>query len=227
MSNIDADVWILTETHEQLSPGSGFEAHSSGPPDRDHEPGERWVTIWSRLPMEALSEMSDSSRTAAARILSPRLGAVVVFGTVLPWLGSAWRDVPAGNGAAFRAALALQVADWGRIQQAHPDAAWVVAGDLNQDLAGRHYYGSRVNRALLEEALSSSGLRCLTGGELDPVPQHAPSHASIDHICVSSKLAAVGPARSWPHSASPPRDLSDHFGLVVDVDRINCDGAPT
>ena len=66
---------------------------------------------------------------------------IVVYGTVLPWLGSPWRGVPALNGAAFAAALEAQAADWNRLQAEHPECDFAVGGDLNQDLAHEpHYY---------------------------------------------------------------------------------------
>ena len=42
-------------------------------------------------------------------------------------------------------------------------------GDLNQDLAPTHYYGSRQNRTALHEALDQAGLVALTAGALDPL----------------------------------------------------------
>ncbi len=47
------------------------------------EPGERWVTIWSRLPIEALPSLSDASRSVAARVVARDVGPIVVAGTVL------------------------------------------------------------------------------------------------------------------------------------------------
>ena len=40
MASISADLWILTETHESISPGDGFFSATSGVPDRESMPGE-------------------------------------------------------------------------------------------------------------------------------------------------------------------------------------------
>jgi hypothetical protein len=143
LDRIDADVWVLTETHDSVSPGPGYSAVSTGHPDRPGEPGERWATVWSRLPIEPLPPTRDPARSVAALVQPPHGAPLVVYGTVLPWLGSPWRDFPADNGLAFRAALAAQLADWIALVRQFPDRDLCVLGDLNQDLSRRDYYGSR------------------------------------------------------------------------------------
>ena len=103
MAMVDADIWILTETHELLPPGDGFSGVFSGEPDQA-APGERWVGIWSPHAMEPLTTfVSDEERCAAALIRHPKLGDIVVFGCVLPWVGSAWRSIDYKDGACQRA----------------------------------------------------------------------------------------------------------------------------
>src|SRR5271170_68190 len=91
MVGIGADLWILTETHDAINPGDGFFCVTSDLPDRISKRGERWVAIWSRFRLEALDLFVglDTARCAAARLEHPELGKIVVFGCVLPWLGSA------------------------------------------------------------------------------------------------------------------------------------------
>lgn len=123
--------------------------------------------------------------------------------------------MPTAGGAAFSAALDAQLTDWRSLQRYNPYYDFILAGDLNQDLGMSHYYGSRKNRSILQTALLTANLRCLTAAAYDPVPKHAPSHASIDHICVSKWLTPAGAAVSWPTAIMPQRDLSDHFGVLV------------
>ena len=219
LDRVDADVWVLTETHNSVSPGPGYSAASTGYPDRPGEPGERWATIWSRLPIEPLPPTRDAARTVAALVKPPDGAPLVVYGTVLPWLGSPWRDFPADDGMAFRAALAAQLADWIALVRQFPDADLCVLGDLNQDLSRRDYYGSRGNRLALLDALRTVGLSALTadptdpGGHADvinrgPVPRHGPH-----------RVAQHGSARLevWPSGAAPDRRLSDHYGVAADL----------
>src|SRR5665647_2911689 len=84
LDRVDADVWVLTETHDSVSPGPGYSAVSAGQPDRPGEPDERWATIWSRLPIEPLPPTRDVARSVAA-LVHPTTGRpLVIYGTVLP-----------------------------------------------------------------------------------------------------------------------------------------------
>lgn len=217
MSEVDADIWILTETHEELSPGVGFSGVFSGEPDQPSKIGERWVGIWSRHRTEPLGAfVSDGARCAAARISIPNSRDIIVFGCVLPWVGSAWRDTGSEHGA-FDAALHLYLVDWRRLRSANPDAVFVAAGDFNQDLAERHYYGSKRQRLLLESALESAGLTALTGGDGDPIARDSSPCACIDHICISNEpTLPVKRTTRWPDLPAPDKRISDHFGVAVE-----------
>jgi hypothetical protein len=216
---VDADVWVLTETHDSVSPGPGYSAVSTGQPDRPGEPGERWATIWSRLPIEPLPPTRDTARSVAALVRPTTGRPLIVYGTVLPWLGSRWRDLPADNGVAFRAALAAQLADWITLVGQVPEGDLCVIGDLNQDLSRRYYYGSRANRTALLDALATVHLSALTADPSDPVRALAPLRASIDHICIPTRVAHRGSARLelWPPGIAPDARLSDHFGVAADL----------
>jgi endonuclease/exonuclease/phosphatase family metal-dependent hydrolase len=219
LDRVDADVWVLTETHDSVSPGPGFSSVSTEHPDRAGEPGERWATVWSRLPIEPLPPTRDPARAVAA-VVRPTHGApFVVYGTVLPWLGSPWRDVPAHLGRAFRAALMAQLADWVDVVGLFPEGGLFVLGDLNQDLSSVYYYGSGRNRLALLDALESVGLSALTAHPNDPVRAMAWDRASIDHVCVPARIAAHGSPRLevWPPGPAPDRRLSDHFGVAANL----------
>lgn len=209
------DVWILTETSTQLSPGPGWHGVFSAPRSKARV-DERWVAVWTRGEAPEVTT-ADPDRTSAARVRLPGGIELIVYGTVLPWLGSPWQEHPSRGGAAFAAALEAQAADWQRLRRDHPDALLCVAGDFNQDLNDKHYYGSGRGRQKLRETLEGAGLVCLTGGDRDPVA--AVTHGergNIDHICVSHELAGGDPRSwAWPGSHDGLRGLSDHFGIGV------------
>jgi hypothetical protein len=214
--HVAADLWVLTETHDDLRVDLPY-VHSSMPGrDGTDDDGHRWVSIWSRHPIQPLSA-SDEQRTAAALVTIPDCPSFIVFGSVLPWTGSQWQGHAGKGGIAFSAALACQLGDWRRIRRDFPEADLFLAGDLNQDLAPSHYYGSRANRAALESALNEVGLVALTAGDDDPVWREAAPRASIDHICatIRSRWNPGLPIR-WHLTPAPPRTLSDHFGVAVD-----------
>jgi endonuclease/exonuclease/phosphatase family metal-dependent hydrolase len=214
---VEADVWVLTETHDDVEPGPEYRSASTSGADRASGPGERWVSIWSRFPIEPLPSTSDPVRAVAARIAPARGTPLIVYGTVLPWLGSSWRGIEAVDGKAFEAALDVQAADWRAIRRIHPDHDLMVAGDFNQDLADTHYYGSRANRLRLTAALQQADLIALTASGDDPVRRGSPTNACIDHVCVSEALRRrCRSVHRWPDTPRPDRRMSDHFGIAVE-----------
>lgn len=218
---VGADVWVLTEAHDGFSPGHTY-SHSSDPGrDGQRGPEHRWVTIWSRFPIEPLVT-SDSARTAAVRVRPDSGEPFIVFGTVLPWTGSAWRGFDGAGGVAFGESLSVQHADWLRLRSDFPADEFFVLGDINQDLVASQprYYGSARNRAALEVALGSAGLTPLTAGDGDPVRRDSAPCACIDHICMrTDSVWRTEPAIRWPNAPVPERSLTDHFGVAVTLRR--------
>jgi hypothetical protein len=211
MADVNADVWVLTETFRGFAPGPGYElaASSVDAPDRTAGPGERWVAIWSRLPALPVPLTANLERAAAAQVGD----VLTVVGTVLPWHGDRRHPVHRGS-AAFCTRLSEQSADWRQLRVG--SGALCVAGDFNQDLltTGR-YYGSAKGRQALLETLASAGLKCLTGGEDDPLA--GAGRACIDHICVAG-VRAVGRHSVWPAPGELSRRLTDHYGSWADLE---------
>lgn len=222
ISSVGADIWFLTETHENVGPGEEFFSCFSGEPERASQIGERWVGLFTRWPMTPLTEfVSDAPRCATAHIPDSPFGELVLYGTVLPWT-NAWHGIPGANGQAFEAALSVQRDDWLRLAQHFPDATLILAGDFNQDLAPWHYYGSKRKRVLLESALRNANLIPLTAGTDDPIARDSSPFACIDHICISAGKDWVSTnTQRWPDTPTPVRALSDHFGVSIEVVRRN------
>ena len=89
-------------------------------------------------------------------------------------------------------------------------------GDFNQDLAPTHYYGFRLKRNALVEALDECGLVALTSGEGDPIRRETAPLACINHICALRDSKWISePAIRWPQTSITDARLSDHFGLSV------------
>jgi hypothetical protein len=220
ISAVGADLWVLSETHEEVGLGEKFSSCFSGQPDRPSQMGERWIGLFSRWTMTSLSKfVSDSSRCAAGHITESPFGELVLYGTVLPWT-NAWRGIPAQNGQAFGAALSEQCDDWQRIAKHFPDATFILAGDFNQDLALNHYYGSKRKRSMLEGALRKADLIPLTAGVSDPIARDSAPNACIDHIFISASKGWTSiDTQRWPNSPTPVGSLSDHFGVSVDLMR--------
>jgi endonuclease/exonuclease/phosphatase family metal-dependent hydrolase len=214
MSAIPADIWVLTETHDDLTIGPQHTAvHSAQRPISDYprrvKPGSRWVSIWSSYPIELVSLAdADDERTVSAMVQAPN-GPIVVFGTVMPWRGDKGRNATV--------AVKQQVGNWCELQRRFPASALCVAGDFNADLlpARSMIYPNAEARRALSAGLEECGLLTITAPEATPGPQ---GRWLIDHIALPkdwelhARVSAV-----WKEENGKPR-LSDHWGTVVQVD---------
>ncbi len=210
----DADVWVLTETHDQLDLAATHVPVSTvqRPTGRT---GGRWATIWTRWPVLERLPVEDPLRTVAALLESP-VGPLVVYGTVLPWGTDPGPTGKARGWSEMDRVLPLQVGEWRRLRERFPDAPLVVAGDLNMNLGGKHYYGTASCRKVLREGLADVGLACAT--ETDRVPAGALRHPHIDHVVVPSAWVPRSRVVSaWEGTTADGARLSDHSGLVLEV----------
>lgn len=207
----NADIWVLTETRDELDLSFPYAANSSVPRDPTVAT-PRWVTIWSRFPLLAPVNVRDNSRTVAAIYKSP-LGRLLVYGTVMPWHSD--RDPETVNWAKHERVVAEQAAEWLALRQQHPEAALCVAGDLNMSLGGPRYYGTKEGRRLLQSGMERAGLTCVTRTEDVPVGLLEEPH--IDHVLLPESWGkGTRVVEAWPGTVEGVR-LSDHSGVVVEV----------
>jgi hypothetical protein len=219
-----AEITILTETHQDICPGVNQNGVHSGTPDRPcKDAGERWCSIWSRFPLDDLnSYISDKARCTAARLNHPVYGTITVFSFILPWLSDKWRNIPTKGGECFGEALNLYRQDWQNLRSRFPADTFILAGDFNQSLVDHRYYGSKIQKAILEETLKSDGLLPLTAYENDPVARDSFPKACIDHICINKSAGMILQSSDrWPDTATPDKTLSDHFGIIVTLKGSN------
>jgi hypothetical protein len=217
LKSLEADVWVLTETHDDLDLSASHTAiHSES---RYATPGGRWTTIWTSLPVIELLSTSDPRRCVAVRLDAGKAGEIIVYGTVLPWNGDAGPGVtpPARGWDEFHRVVPLQGREWASLREDHPGATLVVAGDLNQDLGGQHYYGTKACRALLTAELAGASLSCLT--TTDRFGPDVLQHPPIDHVCAGPGRDRSFTARvlGWNNVVDGVR-LSDHGGVLVGLD---------
>jgi hypothetical protein len=99
MRVVNPDVWILTETWEDFTPGDKYQrvAVSRSAGDLKNSLGRCWVAIWAKLDLsaESLDNHGQKDRMACAICTKPGQTRVVVVGTV-PCLGLATRCGQAG-----------------------------------------------------------------------------------------------------------------------------------
>lgn len=208
----DADVVVLTETHDDLRL-DGYEATSTlqRPGARA---GARWTTIWSRLAVRRVIETQDPLRTVAVELESDLL----VYGTVLPWHSDPGpSERKKVNWAEYRRVVPTQGAEWLALRKQQPEHTLVVAGDFNQSLGERHYYGGEELRRLLEQECAAAGLNVLTGLAHQQVPL---DHPAIDHVAVApaqGQRAHLNQLTGWEGTWEGPGRLSDHSAVVVEL----------
>jgi endonuclease/exonuclease/phosphatase family protein len=209
-----AHVWVLTETHDELDMSASHTAIRSE--QRYSTPGGRWTTIWTTLPLIERLTTADRGRCVAVRLDAGEAGEVIVYGTVLPWNGDTGPDAmrPARGWDEFHRVVPEQGQEWARLRRDNPSATLVVAGDLNQDLGGRHYYGTQACRALLTAQLAKANLICLT--TTDRFDSGQVEHPPIDHICAGPgrDTSLTSTADGWDNVVNGTR-LSDHGGTFV------------
>lgn len=216
IADVEADLWVLTETHRLFAPGSGYREVAFSSAANDREEGEQWVSIWvrSEIGAVALEVVGEPERSAAARIVFDGGGHLIVFGTVLPWRSDTATEL---RGAAkFERSLAAQVGDWERLRALYPDDSFCLAGDFNQELLSNRPVGTRRGRAALVAALHTHSLVAVTGGEHDPLLARGWGE-SIDHIVLDRALAATAKVVAlWPDEFPLPQGMPDHYGVCVE-----------
>jgi endonuclease/exonuclease/phosphatase family metal-dependent hydrolase len=212
MRSVDADIWVLTETHDGLKPRTSGEWRSITSQDRPQDArnvidGSRWVTLWSRLPIiEEIALSHDPIRTTAAVIDTP-LGHLLVFGTVLPWYNDTEHTL--------KEEIVQQSADWRALQSSRDDIAVCVAGDLNVNLGGPHYYGKNEDKEAVAETLSNSGLTALTDFA-HTGPAQFEEFGLIDHIAISDPFVKCAESPEfWQRENVRNETMSDHCGVAV------------
>lgn len=204
-----ADIWILTETHDDLAPdGCIHFAHSEerviGFP-AGIRLGSRWVSIWSNYPI--INKVLASERTVAALIDVGGDKELLVYGTVLPW-----QDKIAGWSEHERI-IPMQCAEWLELRKKYPNTPLCIAGDLNTDMADGRRYGTKRGIADLRAGFSDAGVFCSTEPERFP-PGSLPI-LPIDHIALPVEWENItSVVASWPADRA---NLSDHSGMVVEV----------
>lgn len=215
MRDVEADVWVLTETWTDLDPLPGYERVAQSSTAADLTPARCWVSIWVRSNFTSsvltLQSRRQQDRMAGVQIMNPHGGDFVVVGTVLPWTS----DRLWSGADGFCAALADQAAEWKRLQTIPDIGTFVVAGDFNQSLPGQSRYGSKQGAIDLSDTLREQDLFCLTPGN-DPLT----AKPRIDHICINRRalqppfLPTVG---TWAVPPCKGKDVTDHSGAFADL----------
>lgn len=209
-----ADIWVLTETHDDLAPPDCLNyAHSNDRPKNwsGIRSGSRWVSIWSRYPIieQIWLDSTDHERTVVALLDIGNSNRLLIYGTVLPWKGD--RQTPGWS--EHHRVIPQQCAEWQLLRKRYPNVPLCVVGDYNSDMGDGTRYGTKQGIAALRSGLKDSDMFCATSP--DQFPEGLLETKPIDHLALpigwykNSTVVAAWPADKTKHS--------DHSGLVVEV----------
>ena len=225
MKKIDADIWVLTETCEQVDlHADGYECVT---PHRNIKYGKYWSTIWSRLPIAHQIDCYDNETAVCAQITS-LLGDLIIYGTIITWKNDLGSDPNKKSPpwAEHEKSIIDHGADWRSIQDKdqYRGIPFVAMGDFNQTRDGASRgYRSPNGVQLLNDQLDRNQLQCITEedfgaqGKLTPDPENKGLYRNnVDHICVSNSRFTVEHIGVWDHF-SEKTYWSDHNGVYAEL----------
>lgn len=217
MEEVNADIWVLTETWRDFSPGVGYSllAQSSKAEDLAEASKRCWVSIWvkSEIGNQSQEVCSQPDRMARGRIeISPKQDLAVV-GTVLPWGND--KLFPGAKG--FCDAVTEQEIDWTLRAGSTKSSVYIVAGDFNQSIPYQRYYGSKIGAEMLDDVLRKHDLECLTR-TTNLLPNVSPA---IDHIFVrpcSTEVLTISSIETWETPLLEGKPITDHRGVFIELE---------
>ncbi len=198
VANNPADIWILTETHDELAPTNCTHSVHSDPRPRNWSgirDGSRWVSIWSSYPIvkQITLPSSDRERTVIAMLDLGESKSMLVYGTVLPWKG----DRGIQDWSEHHRVIDEQIGEWLQLRQDYPDVPLCIAGDYNTDMGTGSYYGTKHGIAALREGLEKCDLFCATAPERFPIGLLP--NPPIDHIGLPTNWEfSTSIVAAWP-----------------------------
>ncbi|MBK6357132.1 MAG: endonuclease/exonuclease/phosphatase family protein [Betaproteobacteria bacterium] len=210
LREINADIWVLTETNAVIIPTSnqypeaGYVSVASLP-SKDHQLGESFSTIWSRWGITRTIPTFDSEMAVCAETITP-LGPMIVYGTIITYANDKGPRGTSTRWKEHQKAIKAQGTDWLELRTQFPDHLLCVAGDFNQNLDGTDWYSEAESDQLLARALEAASLRCVTSQDMRK--DFNLSRANIDHICISGAAETI--VAPWEGES-----MSDHNGVAV------------
>ena len=218
IGEIDADIWLLTETTTDFQP-TPLHAHSAlSPAHPERRPEhERWAAIWSKWPLKQIGDPVAHRRGSVSAVVDTPDGEIILYCTVIAWHGEKRFDdgTPAKGWEVHHREAERQASEWRRIRELYPELPLVIGGDFNQVRDGRGRYGTDRSRQIITDALDATGLSCVT--EFDARAEGFVHDKSlVDHICVP---------RGWEPLEATVVDrfdedgkaLSDHPIVIVEI----------
>ena len=90
---VNADIWILTETHEVIDLSETHHGVTTTPSLRKPRSGESCAAIWSRWPIRRHIDTADSSEAVCVEVEHPSMP-LLVYGSISAWDGYKTTESP-------------------------------------------------------------------------------------------------------------------------------------
>lgn len=220
IEDIKADIVVLTETTDKVDLSNG--GFTCVTPHKKNTYDKYWSTIWSKLPITHPIDCDDNETAVCAQIETPS-GALIVYGTIIPYHAYKGLSGKSGKWAEHEKSIVDHGNDWRTIQDKFPGVPFIVAGDFNQTRDGSKAYCPPNGIELLAEQLIRNNLTCITeedfgaNGKLKPDPKRKGRYRhNVDHICVSKSGIQVRDVGVWDHFDENTY-WSDHNGVYAEL----------
>lgn len=193
LSELDADILILTETNSIINPGEDYsciatESLSKGYDGIPYKRGENRTTIWTKYKIEKQCKTFDNFTSVSAEIQTA-LGVLTIYGTIIGAFG--------GKDERFKTDLKFQSLDFENLS-----GNICIAGDFNVYMIG-YAYPSHEARKKLNQIFDNLNLQCLTREIVDNV-----DHIVLSHDFIKDKKINI---ETW----NLDKKLSDHIGICI------------
>lgn len=193
LSELDADILILTETNSIINPGEDYsciatESLSKGYDGIPYKRGENRTTIWTKYKIEKQCKTFDNFTSVCAEIQTA-LGVLTIYGTIIGAFG--------GKDERFKTDLKFQSLDFENLS-----GNICIAGDFNVYMIG-YAYPSHEARKKLNQIFDNLNLQCLTREIADNV-----DHIVLSHDFIKDKKINI---ETW----NLDKKLSDHIGICI------------
>ena len=193
LTELNADILILTETDSQINLGEKYSSISTqklfnGYDGIAYKNSETRTTIWTKYKIEKQHKTYDNYTSVCAEIQTP-FGLLNIYGTIIGVFG--------GKGVRFQNDMKSQSLDFENIA-----GNICIAGDFNIALSG-FAYPSHKARNEIKNIFEKLSLKCLTSEIIDSVDHIVISKSYIENKKVSIEI--------W----NEDKALSDHIGICT------------
>jgi hypothetical protein len=201
LSDVNADIIVLTETNFVIDPGEEYTPLSSAPlpipGSYDYKDGENITTIWSKYPIRRIKTRNGNT-SVCAYVETPH-GGLIVYGTLI---GITGRGDPK-----FLSHLEEQICDWEGFSD---DDTVCIAGDFNVTFSDKLYNHPEARRSI-SECFKNRGITNLT--DTKELPNN------VDQIAISDEFWNRANVHIFPPRNNPPlKRISDHKMICIGLE---------